>query len=283
MSGEPGAGAGGGSSGSGGSSQQPDACPRDPQKVAPGKCGCGVPDVATATMADCAKLKAKLSTRYDFEGAGTTVTDRVGTRHGVVRGAQLSRIDGKGVVLLGGGTTGGYIDLPNDILPGTKNASFEVWLSWGGGEAQQRLFDFGDTSNNLENTPGNGRTYVFATAQAASGPAQVGFSLDGVSSEQRVEASAALPTSLSQVVVVMDHDRNRIHVNLNAKASGDGEWLASLSSVHVVNAWLGRSQWDRDPELSGVFHEFRVYGAALDAAEVASTYAGGTDPLYLAY
>ncbi|RYZ05385.1 MAG: hypothetical protein EOO73_20395 [Myxococcales bacterium] len=242
-----------------------------------------MPDVATATMADCATLEGKLVTRYDFEGTGTTVTDRIGVRHGVVRSAQLSKIDGKGVVLLGGGTNGGYVDLPNDLLGGLKNATFEAWLSWGAGEAQQRIFDFGDTTNNVEGSPGTGRSYFFASPQASSARTQVGFSLDGVSGEEHWEAAGALPTSLSQVVVVADDDEDRVVLYVNGKKASEGEWLGALSALHVVNAWLGRSQWDRDPELSGVFHEFRVYGAALSAAEVTSTYAGGPDPVYLAY
>jgi hypothetical protein len=282
MGGTGGAG-GGGMGGSGGTAPQPpDACPNDPAKLQPGKCGCGVPDVATATISDCAPLKAKLVHRYDFEGSGTMATDRVGTLNGTVRGAQVSKIDGKGVVLLGGGTSGGYIDLPDGILSGLRNASFEAWLNWGGGDAQQRIFDFGSTTNGAQDTPGNGRSYFFATAKAAAGPAQVGFSLDGYPNEQRVDGTAALPTSLSQVVVVANDDADRLLLYVNGKKVGDGEWLSSLNAISVTNAWLGRSQWDRDPELGGVFHDFRIYGAALTAAEVAGSYGGGADPVYLA-
>lgn len=245
-------------------------------------CGCGIPDVATAQMAACTSLKAKLVHRYDFEGSGTAVTDRVGAQNGLLLGAQLSQLNGKGVAQLKGGTSGAYVNLPDAIFETLSSASFEAWITWGGGEMQQRIFDFGDTTNNVEDTPGTGHTYLFLNAKATTGFPQVGFSLDGLTGEQYVNGTAPLPTTLCQVVVVADDAQNRMLLYVNGKKAGDAEWLSSLPALTVKNTWLGRSQWERDPELNAVLHEFRIYGAALSAAEVSTSYAGGADPVFLA-
>jgi hypothetical protein len=245
-----------------------------------------VPDVSSAARASCQALVDKLLHRYDFEGTGTTVTDRVGTSHGVLKNASLSKLSGKGVVLFGGGTSGAYVDLPNGILSSLTNATLEAWVTWGGGSAWQRIFDFGDSTNATpENNPGLGKTYLMLTPAGSGGHATVGFSLTGNGSGQELDLVAAdpLPMSLAQVVVVASDADDELRLYIDGKKAGAIAWTSSLSGLNDVNAWLGRSQYDHDPELSAVFHEFRVYGAALTDAEVASSCAGGPDPVFLAH
>src|SRR5688572_14764944 len=89
--------------------------------------------------------QAALTHRYSFT---TDANDSVGTAHGVlVQGANVS---GGQLVLANSGTTndvttGQYLDLPNNIM---KHSSFTVegWASWGGGNAWQRIFDFGNNT-----------------------------------------------------------------------------------------------------------------------------------------
>src|SRR5258705_5402294 len=50
--------AGGG--GEGGAPVEPDTCPNDPDKLAPGDCGCGVPEQPGASLADCHTLESLL-------------------------------------------------------------------------------------------------------------------------------------------------------------------------------------------------------------------------------
>lgn len=292
MSSEPGGAGGGGEpgvageAGAAGAGSEPDACPDDPDKLAPGLCGCGVPDANTATRAGCQALIDKLVHRYDFEGSGTAVTDRVGTSHGVLKNASLSKLSGKGVVLFGGGTSGAYVDLPNHLLSALTNATLEAWVTWGGGSAWQRIFDFGDSNNATpENNPGLGKTYLMLTPAGSGGHATVGFSLTGNASgqEQDLVAATALPMSLAQVAVVVSDADDELRLYIDGKKAGVMAWSSSLSGINDVNAWLGRSQYDHDPELSAVFHEFRVYEAALTDAEVQTAFVAGPDPVFLAY
>jgi hypothetical protein len=283
-----GAGAGGesGGAGEGGAPPVPDGCPNDAAKVSPGKCGCGVPDVDMPTMAACEKLVAKLLHRYDFEGSGAVVEDRVGTEDGALKGASLSKLDGAGVAVLGGGSAGAYVDLPNGLLSSLTNATLESWVTWGGGAAWQRVFDFGDSTNATpENNPALGNTYLMFTPRSGAGVATAGFSLVGNASgqEQDVAAAAALPTTLTHVVVVAAASDSKLRLYIDGKKIGETAWSGPLSDINDVNAWLGRSQYTADPEFGGVFHEFRVYGAALSDAEIASSFTAGPDPSFLAY
>jgi hypothetical protein len=271
----------------GGAGPGPDACPDDPNKTEPGVCGCGIPDAPTATMTDCKTLKAKLAHRYDFEGSGTSVKDRIGTAHGsIARSATLSKLNGKGVVLLGGGIMGPYVDLPNGLLSSLSNATLEAWVTWGGGSNWQRIFDFGDSTYvPPENNPQNGKSYLYLTPKNVDGVVVAGFSTDGNSSGQETKAVAAAPLSLelSHVAVVADDKNDKLRIYVNGSKVAEQTWPGTLASINDVNVWLGRSQYDGDPELSAVFHEFRVYGAALTDADIATSYAGGPDPDFLAY
>jgi hypothetical protein len=265
-----------------------DDCPSDPAKTAPGVCGCGFPDADTAQLAGCAGLKSALVHRYDFEGTGTVVTDRVGTAHGSVEGAAtLSQVSGKGAVVLTGGTSGPYVDLPNGLLSALGSATLEAWVTWGGGTAWQRIFDFGDsTSATPEDTPANGKSYLFLTPSSdanAGGVVRAVYSLDGgaAAAETRVSGTAAMPQTLAQVAVVVDTGSGMLFVYLNGAKAGEQTFSGSLASINDVNVWLGRSQYNADPELTGTFHDFRIYKAALTPLQIATSFAGGPDPAFL--
>jgi len=287
---EPGAAAGAGgepvSSGAGGEGGTPevtDDCPDDPDKLAPGVCGCGLPEAASATLASCKTLISKLIHRYDFEGSGTTVVDRVGASDGVIaNGGSLSKLAGRGVVQLAGGTNGAYVDLPNGLISALTSVSLEAWITWGGGNNFQRVFDFGTSDHATpENNPKLGTTYLFVSPKTSSGAVTFGYSLTGAGQEQLVAGSSALPQVLSQIVAVADGSGDAMTLYVNGVQAGTRAWTGALASISDVNVWLGRSQYSADPELTAVYHEFRMYGAALSATEVATAYKAGTDPSFM--
>lgn len=275
-----------GAGGAGGAAPADD-CPNDPAKTKPGVCGCGVPDADTATAAGCVGIKGALVHRYDFEGTGTVVTDRVGTADGALKGgATLSQVSGKGAVVLGGGTSGPYVDLPNKLISSLTSATLEAWVTWGGGDAWQRIFDFGDSTNATpEDNPANGKSYLFLTPATAAtgGVIRAVYSLDGgaAAAETRLDATMALPQALTQVALVVDATAGKLLLYVNGAAAGEQAFTGSLASINDVNAWLGRSQYDVDPELTGTFHDFRVYNAALTPLQIATSFAGGPDPAFL--
>jgi len=272
--------------GEAGAPPEVDECPDNPDKLTPGACGCDFPDSNTATYADCRDIEAALVHRYDFEGTGAAVMDRAGSAHGtLVGGATLSKLAGKGVVDLSGGATGPYVDLPNGIVSQLSDASFEAWVTWRGGNNWQRILDFGDTTHvTPENNPASGRTYLYVTPRSGEGFALSGYSLEGNSmgQELRVVNSAPLAQSLNHVLLVANAGADKLTLYINGSKAAEQTWTGALSSINDVNVWLGRSQYSGDHELNGIFHDFRIYDAALDALQVATCFAAGPDPAFLA-
>lgn len=238
----------------------------------------------------CAELKSALVHRYDFEGGGSTVMDRVGGAHGSVKGGgTLSQVEGKGVGVLGGGTSGPYVDLPNGLLSALTSATLESWVTWSGGAGWQRIFDFGDTTSAMpEDNPANGKSYLFLTPTtdvASGGSLRLVYSLEGgaATAETRLESASSLPESLKQVVVVVvDTSAGKLLLYVDGTSVGEVAFSGTLAAINDVNAWLGRSQYSADPELTGTFHDFRVYDAALTPQQIAASFAAGTDPAFLA-
>jgi hypothetical protein len=234
---------------------------------------------------DCAALQAALLHRYDFEGSGTAVMDRAGTAHGaVVGGGALSTVEARGVLVLAGGTTGAYVNLPNGLVSSLTNATFEAWVTWAGGAAWQRIFDFGDSTDaSPEDNPENGKSYLFLTAETSTGGVmRAAYSLNGIAAETHADAAVSLPLSLTQVVVVVDAAGGQLLQYQDGKVVGGQALSGSLGSLNDVNCWLGRSQYDADPEFGGTFHDFRIYDAALTPSQIAASFAGGPDPAFLA-
>lgn len=235
-----------------------------------------------------AVLRQALVHRYDFEGTGTAVMDRKGTAHGVVvGGAVLSTQQGRGVLVLGGGTTGSYVNLPNGLVSKLTSATLEAWLTWGGGAAWQRVFDFGDSTAAMpEDNPTSGKSYLFltpATDQNTGGTLRAVFSLDGGSAtaETRVDGPSALPLVRAHVALVVDAAQDSLRLYLDGEPAGSQAFTGALSGINDVNCWLGRSQYNADPELGGTLHEFRIYAAALTPEQIAFSAAAGPDAAFL--
>ncbi len=222
--------------------------------------------------ADCNTLITALRHRYSFDGTGTNVADTAGGASGSLVGAQLS---GSGSANL---DAGAYVNLPNGVISSLTSATLEAWVNWGGGAAWQRVFDFGSTSNNEEDVPGAGSDYLFLTPQAAEGNVRVAFRSADNSREIQVNGNAPLAAGVEQhVAVVVDGQARTLTLYVNGRLAGSTTLRSSLSAIHDVNDWLGRSQFQGDPGLSGRLIEFRIYGAALDSTQIGLSFQLGPD------
>jgi Concanavalin A-like lectin/glucanases superfamily len=283
-----------------------DGCPADASKVAPGVCGCGLSDTANAdndAAVDCkdacprdpalteagacgclpASLGATcLAHRYQFEGTGTVVTDSIGASgNGTVVGATLS---GTGTLVLAGGTSDQYVKLPSRLISGVGNsATIEAWVTWAGtGGDWQRIVDFGNSTGG-QDMQGDGRSYLFLTPSAAGGGLRVAITAGaGGGDEDVVTASASLPTTLTHVAVVIDGAAKTLALYQGGALQGTASAIRPsimLGTIDDVNNWLGRSQYQADPELAGTYHEVRIYSKALSAAQITASFTAGPDAL----
>lgn len=247
-----------------------DECPRDPAATVAGTCGCGAPD----------NLPLCLRHRYSFDGTGTTATDSVGGANGLVVNTTLA---GDGTVVLAGTDSLQYVDLPNGIVSSLgPSATVEAWVSWTGvGGTWQRVFDFG-SSDQPEDTQGNGVTYFFVTPNNGTSTfARTALSNAAVAAEKLVEAPAQLPVGvLVHLAVVVDGAAKTLTFYQGGVSQGSADLVdTSLTRLNDVNNWIGRSQWTFDDEFQGTVSEFRIYGGARSAQQIAAESAAGPDAM----
>lgn len=254
-----------------------DGCPSDPNKVASGECGCGFADAVDG----CLGLRDALIHRYSFDGSGTEARDTKGTAHGTIVNTTIT---GTGSLLLSGTTSDQYVDLGPGLVSGLTDATFEVWTTWNGGNLWQRIFDFGSNTNGA-GMQGVGETYLFLTPRGgASGPTtlRATFSLTSASGETAASGPAPLPTAaISHIAVVFDDTNDTLSLYLDGVSiASQTAFTGKLSTIIDENAWLGRSNYSGDPEYGGALHEFRIYDAALNAAQLQTSFAAGPDATF---
>jgi hypothetical protein len=264
-----GSGGGGGSGGANGN----DLCPDDPDKTAPGKCGCGTPDTDSVKGASCVPLQTSLVHRYSFEA---DAKDSVGSAHGTLMGG--ATISG-GALNLTGGNSGEYLDLPNALISTLTSATIEAYVTWTGaaGGDWQRIFDFG-SSNMAEGTQGTGNKYLFLSARKL----RACYTNASPTAEIFTDSATDLTAQPSQLAVVVNATAHNLTLYLDGTAVGSSVTLnESLSAINDVNNWLGRSQFAPDDYFAGKISEFRIYDAALTGPELKTSKQMGENTTYL--
>lgn len=262
-----------------------------------GGAGGAVAPLCLTAPAHCSAILGALVHRYRFDGTGTAVLDSIGSADGTARGGAV--LDGGGELTLAGGSSGEYVDLPNGIVSELSDATFEIWLEWHGGDAWQRVFDFGD-SMATGCFPGGlpaaedqvrecGRTFLNltpATDTTNGSVVRVAFLTqpsDPRADSLLVDGPPITSRTLVHLAVVVNDTDNELAVFVDGVPSGAESFTAHLSDVNDINNWLGRSQFSSDASrgFDGSYHEFRIYGAALTEDQIAASYAEGPDPAFL--
>jgi hypothetical protein len=204
--------------------------------------------------------------RYSFDGSGATATDSVSAADGNIVGTTL---DGSGLVTMDGNTRQ-YVDLPDGIVSELTDLTVVTWMTWTGGGAYQRVFDFG-ISTQGEGLGDSGRSFLAVMPMTGfddqrkpglGGEVKApGFPTVTLASTEEMEDRAA------QVGFVF---RSGVSASLYL----DGNRLASaataitLADIDDRNNWLGQSQFQTDPEFEGAYEEFRIYDAALNSCQL---------------
>lgn len=226
-------------------------------------------------------LVTSLIHRYSFDEPGLVALDPKGAAHGQVLGTELP---GDGTLPLAGDYSAQYVNLPNRIMSGHDAATFEVWLTWNTAGVWQRIFDFGSSTKG-EDVADAGATYLFFTTNGAADttrglPAgiRVAYSLNGVGDEDVCYGPAAFPLGVeTHAAIVVDPDSQTFSIYQDGALVAECQLTRPLSSIDDVNNWLGHSNFKNDRDLAGTYDEFRIYGAALTAKEIAQSFKAGPD------
>jgi autotransporter-associated beta strand protein len=159
----------------------------------------------------------------------------------------------KAIVLDG---TNSYVQLPANIAEGNA-FTFAAWVYWNGGNAWQRIFDFGnDTSHYLFLTPSGGN---------------LRFAINSGSGEQIVQSSALASGSWQHVAVTLNGSNAVLYVNGAAVATNSSMTIAP-SAFSPIKNYLGKSQFPNDPLFSGKLDEVEIADFAMTPAQISALY-----------
>ena len=268
-------------------------------------------------------LTLGLAHRWSFNesnsggAADTSCVDSVGASHGLSVGPQngiirgpynatvgtataWARVDETGVtagtkgVRLGGGasTSSAYIDMPNAVMSGLSQVTFEGWMTLHGTVTWGRYFDFGN----------NGSGGVIAAEQTAPGGALSGIeymaitsSIGGTATSRRITMKDNNVENLFDVTTEVGTYPNAFHfaavydpvgnagVSPAFKYYKNGVLLGTLNTafrpqdIDFRNNWLGRSNWNGDANTNATYNEFRIWGVPMTTGMITTSIANGPD------
>ncbi|HDS85669.1 MAG TPA: hypothetical protein ENN97_10805 [Phycisphaerales bacterium] len=191
---------------------------------------------------------------YPFDG---DLTDRVSGFHGVASGnpdyvggkyGQAIRLDG----------VEDFVTLPAGAAD-YEAFTIAVWVYWYGGNVWQRIFDFGNNTDQ----------YMFLTPR--SGDNTLRFAIKNQGGEQRVETSPLPANQAAHIAVTLSGNTARLYVNGALKASNNNITLTPADFQPSLN-YIGKSLWAADPLFHGLIDEFRIYDYAMPSEEIVALF-----------
>lgn len=247
---------------------EPEPNPEPPNREDGGRPPVASPDAGSPPTSPS---EDSLVLRYDFSGDGDVVRDLIGDHDARLVGGTMLSPDRTFINLDG---VDDYVDIPNGVVSGLRNATFIAWLTWNGGVCWQRIFDFG-ISDQGEDEVGDSVTSLFMTPRACGSETFTAMAEIGPA-QYRVGAEAELPTRYAlQVALVVDGDNQTFTLYRDTEKVGEAAMSFQLEQLTDSNNWLGRSQWAQDAFFSGAIGEFRIYSRVLSAEEIAQVRAEG--------
>ena len=162
-------------------------------------------------------------------------------------------------------TSGPYVNLPSGLFGSYKAVSVEAWVTTGVNSNYARIFEFGTSSSSDRNA------IIVAKAN--------GFFWMGSHDSAGVESSFTIPsavlfdsqTDLHLVVTLSAGDYARYYVNGTLL----GIASAVVSSIPPPDVFYIGKSLSLEPGLIGSVNEFRIWGGALSATDIATRYSHG--------
>jgi len=204
-----------------------------------------------------------LVARYTFEG---NTSDVAGTRHATAMGGTTapgyaSGFGGGQAISLNG--TDQYVQLP--VNSGNyRDVTLAAWVYWNGGNAWQRVFDFG---SEIEK-------YMMLTVKDGSGKLNFSITTSRSTDGTLSLIGPTMPTATwTHVAVTFNGDTATLYVNGAPVAAGAAPMVAPVFSQPFC--YLGKSMWNGDALFNGRIDDFRIYNHALSGGDVYTLWGQG--------
>jgi hypothetical protein len=197
-----------------------------------------------------------LVARYNFDG---NMSDSSGNANDATAIGSPTFAVGKYGSALSLNGSSQYAMVPANIFASVTNFTIAAWVYWGGGNAWQRIFDFGNDITQ----------YMFLTPSSGSGTLRFAISTNGNApgAEQILETSPMPTNQWQHISVTRSGNTARLYTNGVIAALGTVT-IAPASFNPTLNN-LGMSQYPADPFFNGRLDQMFIYNYALTAAEIA--------------
>lgn len=141
-------------------------------------------------------------------------------------------------------------------LPQHENLTIATWVKTSSTTNWQRIFDFGDGTDN----------YMFLSPKASDN--MIRFAMKNGGEEQILKSETALPSATwTHLAVTIGTDGVKLYINGEENASSTDITIRP-TDINTIFNYIGRSQFANDPFFNGSVCDFRVYNYALSALEV---------------
>lgn len=192
---------------------------------------------------------------YSFEG---NVENAFGKHDGTAHG-NVGYSEGKSGQAANLNGTDSYLTLPKEhAYAGYDEITVATWVNWRGGGNWQRIFDFGNNTNQ------------FMFLSPSSGNNMLRFAIKNGGGEQIVQTSKLASNQWVHVAVTLGGKAAKLYVNGELKATNNNVTIKPSDFKPGVN-YIGKSQFN-DPLFNGLIDEFRLYNYAMSAAEIQAVY-----------
>ena len=184
-----------------------------------------------------------------------------GLANGTVTGT-ATYSDGKvGQAISLDGSTNSVTLPSNAALCSYTAITLSTWVSWKGGKAWQRIFDFGNSASTTK--------YMFLTPTNGS---YMRFAIRNGGSEQIVQTSAPLTTNTwVHVALTLGNGTATLYVNgVASDIRCRFDQAKSLQSEHKLHRQ--KQDFTGDPLFNGLIDDFRIYNRVLSSDEIKGVY-----------
>ena len=163
--------------------------------------------------------------------------------------------------------SGDYVTVP--AAPASSaDMTLEAWFKWDGGNAWQRIFDFGEGRAVAPND------YMFLTPSDNNTNGKLTFGISTTAGSAQTMVGPALTAGQwyhAAVVIDSTADTGKLYLNGEAVATNTSLTLDPSQITTTVN-YLGRSLHTADPDFDGQIGEFRIWNTARTDAQIGDNY-----------
>jgi len=189
--------------------------------------------------------------QYKFDGNTSDAT--INLNKGAVYGTTtyVAGKEGSNALSLDGANN--FVQLPADIA-NHQQITVAAWVYYRGGAKWQRVFDFGNGTDE----------YMFLTPNSWTDGIQFGLKYNGT--EQSLYGPAVSVGQWTHIAVTLGANGGKLYVNGQLVDSNANITIRPRDFKPVLN-YIGRSQYP-DPKLNANIDDFRIYNYALPGIEI---------------